>query len=801
MFDYALARNYAKAGIGLGGVILKQSLYPGGLLVRLLDGAGVVLDFGCGEGLLTNLLARRLPRTRFIGIDLDADKIRAAISCRANDRTEFHAGTFFGHGTRGASAVIFNDVLHHLPPDRQLAALQHAADCLDEDGLIILKEVDPADRMDVRHTTFWDSRLYPKDPLRFSPPAEWVGRMQGLGFRLLGSTVVRHPWVASRTLMWFVRRPKLAGFTPPLPTPAAEPARAVLVTGATGFIGEWLVRRLLASGIDDQTVRVDLITRDPRNVPADVAAHASVRIFRGDLTDEGFADSLTGPYDAVFHLAASVDYFGGSKVYENNLRATTHLLVACQRWQPARLIYTSTMGALDRGRWDFARTSLTESSPNHPTSPYGRAKVEEEARVRASGLNWTIVRIPWCYGPGMAESHHVRNLLNRVRLGSAVCRLHWPGRVSMVEVREAARQIAALVGNSRTFRETFFLAEDEPVAIGQLFAEMGRSIGRLSAGSICLPRWFWRILRLGLPLAPFQLKCLLTDALVVSTQKARGFGVAVPARPGHWLLPLARYNSNQLFPSRRCAPALITGAAGGIGTCLLRQLYGLGYPLILLDRNETVLLHQSRVYSARSWTIDLADPSLAEKLRATFPSRLPWPALVINNAGVGWRGYSWDCPAADCQQVIAVNALAPALIANFFLRESPAAVVVVNIASTAAFQPLPYMAAYAAAKSFILSFSLALHAEVRAVGRSDQVLTVVPSGTETGFQVAAGVKTNAKERLLSPHQVAAAIVGALARRRSLLFIGRRARTMRLAASVIPLGWQARLWEKLMGRLR
>jgi hypothetical protein len=427
--------------------------------------------------------------------------------------------------------------------------------------------------------------------------------------------------------------------------------------------------------------------------------------------------------------------------------------------------------------------------------------VEEEARVRASGLNWTIVRIPWCYGPGMAESHHVRDLLNRVRLGSAVCRLHWPGRVSMVEVREAARQIAALVGNSRTFRETFFLAEDEPVAIGQLFAEMGRSIGRLSAGSICLPRWFWRILRLGLPLAPFQLKCLLTDALVVSTQKARGFGVAVPARPGHWLLPLARYNSNQLFPSRRCAPALITGAAGGIGTCLLRQLYGLGYPLILLDRNETVLLHQSRVYSARSWTIDLADPSLAEKLRATFPSRLPWPALVINNAGVGWRGYSWDCPAADCQQVIAVNALAPALIANFFLRESPAAVVVVNIASTAAFQPLPYMAAYAAAKSFILSFSLALHAEVRAVGRSDQVLTVVPSGTETGFQVAAGVKTNAKERLLSPHQVAAAIVGALARRRSLLFIGRRARTMRLAASVIPLGWQARLWEKLMGRLR
>jgi short-subunit dehydrogenase len=81
------------------------------------------------------------------------------------------------------------------------------------------------------------------------------------------------------------------------------------------------------------------------------------------------------------------------------------------------------------------------------------------------------------------------------------------------------------------------------------------------------------------------------------------------------------------------------------------------------------------------------------------------------------------------------------------------------------------------------------------------VLTVVPAGTRTGFQAAAGVKTHAKEKLLSPDEVAAAIVGALARKRSLLFIGGRARAMRVAAAVIPLGWQAPLWERLMGRLR
>ena len=66
MRDLALAKAYGRHGYGLGGVLLKQSLYPGDLFLRLLDGASLVLDFGCGEGLLTNLLARRLPRTRSV---------------------------------------------------------------------------------------------------------------------------------------------------------------------------------------------------------------------------------------------------------------------------------------------------------------------------------------------------------------------------------------------------------------------------------------------------------------------------------------------------------------------------------------------------------------------------------------------------------------------------------------------------------------------------------------------------------------------------------------------------------------
>jgi short-subunit dehydrogenase len=460
------------------------------------------------------------------------------------------------------------------------------------------------------------------------------------------------------------------------------------------------------------------------------------------------------------------------------------------------------MGALDRSRWDPSTAPLDESSSFHPTSPYGRAKVAEEALVRASTVNWTIVRIPWCYGPGMAESHHVRNLLNRVGAGALASRLNWPGRVSLVEVGQAARELVRSATNPRTLRETFFLADDEPIVVGRLFSDMGQTVGQMSAGAVHLPDWFWRLARLGLPLAPFTLKCLMTDALVVSTTKAQALGVTLTTRDENFLVPLARYNATELHPSRHGSAALVTGAAGGIGACLARQLFARGYTLILADYNEEALAARCRVHpGALTWQIDLSDANLAEKLPVLFPHTFPWPALVINNAGVGWRGNSWDASAAECQRIISVNATAPALIANFFLHASPVPVVIVNTASTAAFQPLPYMAAYAAAKSFILSFSLALHAELRASHRRDFVITVVPGGTQTGFQSAAGVGTNPREKLLTPDEVAASILTAVERRRPFVYIGTRARAMSLAASLMPFPLQAFVWEKLMRKLR
>jgi hypothetical protein len=734
-------------------------------------------------------------------VDLNATKIGHAQECRANARTEFHAGSFFDFQFQNASAVIFNDVLHHLPAERQLDALRHAWECLAPDGLILLKEVDPADGVDVWHTTFWDKKFYPQDSLAFCSPAEWKRRCDRLGFRKLGQHTVRHPWVASRSIQWFTKRPRLSGFVPPAERDRLPGEARVLVTGATGFIGEWVLRRLIGDGLDGERVGIEVVTRNSHNLPRDLRDHPGLAVREGDLADEAFTASLGGSYRAVFHLAAIVDYFGGESVADTNLRGTRNLVSQLEKCPPQRFVYTSTMGALDRSRSDPSTSPLSEDSAYHPTSAYGRAKRDEEQVIRDSRLAYTIVRIPWCYGPGMNVSHHVRNLLNRTISGSLATRVNWPGRVSIVDVREASAQLVRAATRPEAARETFFLAEEEPISFGQLFRRMGQVTGNTAAGGISLPGWCWNLARLAQPVLPFTLRCLVADALHVSTDHARALGFAPPPHGEDFLLPLARFNALEMHPCRLHSTVGITGAAGGIGRALARQFHAQGYQLVLADNQRTQLEDVCESLQATAWLVDLSDGGLAAGLVRTFPEHLPWPVIFINNAGIGKRTAAWEIRTEDFNRVVAVNGTAPAIVTNFLLQHSPHPVTVANIASTAALQPFPFLAAYSASKAFILNYSLSVAGELLNQGQAHAVVTVIPAGTQTGFQSTAGVKTIQGERLLAPEAVAAAIVAGVRARRPAVFVGARGPIMRAISSLIPLRWQPAVYQKLFCNLR
>ena len=185
--------------------------------------------------------------------------------------------------------------------------------------------------------------------------------------------------------------------------------------------------------------------------------------------------------------------------------------------------------------------------------------------------------------------------------------------------------------------------------------------------------------------------------------------------------------------------ALITGASGGLGEVFAEQLAEKGSNLVLVGRSEDKLLalaqrleRQSKI-TATVLTADLASSSEVDQLVSNLKTRDLDIDLLINNAGFGVFQKFLDTPLKRQMEEIDVNvravvslthALTPAMVA----RNKGG---VINLSSSAGFQPVPGANVYAACKSFVLLFSEALAQELVATGV--RVLAVCPGPIATGF--------------------------------------------------------------------
>jgi uncharacterized protein len=202
--------------------------------------------------------------------------------------------------------------------------------------------------------------------------------------------------------------------------------------------------------------------------------------------------------------------------------------------------------------------------------------------------------------------------------------------------------------------------------------------------------------------------------------------------------------------------AIVTGASSGIGEALASAMAAQGTHVVLVARSvDRLTALAARIEGAGGTAtvipVDLAAPGAAQKVFDEVEQRgLPVDTLV-NNAGFGFYGPFENEAPAHLGEMLQVNVVALTELTRLFvppLLERRGAIL--NVASTVAFQPSPYMSAYGATKAFVLSFTEALWAEYR--GRGLHVAAVCPGPVETPFidAMGAGVRSTAVFKMALP---------------------------------------------------
>lgn len=255
---------------------------------------------------------------------------------------------------------------------------------------------------------------------------------------------------------------------------------------------------------------------------------------------------------------------------------------------------------------------------------------------------------------------------------------------------------------------------------------------------------------------------------------------------------------------------IVTGGSSGIGYSIIKAIYKLDTSATLCNISRT---QPDDFFDKRNYihlATDLSDPDelrkSVERLKVILSEAVPGKVLLFNNSGFGDYGSQQTLDRSKQLNMIDLNVravvdLTTCLLPDLLERGG----CIINIASTAAFQPTPFFATYGATKAFVLNWTLALNEDLR--GTKVRTLVVCPGPTRTNFFKAAGFAeppmNQGANRLLdmSSEEVADRTLKALANKKSLLITGWKNKLIVLLGSKLPIVLVTRIGGALLRKMR
>lgn len=250
----------------------------------------------------------------------------------------------------------------------------------------------------------------------------------------------------------------------------------VAVTGATGFVGGYVVNELLRRGHAVRVLVRGDAARSRFNRPVESAP--------GDVTDPASLDAFASGCDALIHLVGIIHEKGGRSFDQIHRQGTENVVVAATRAGVRKYVHMSAMGCSASA-----------------ASEYGRSKAMGEEAVKRSKLDWTILRPSIVFGPG---DGFVSLFAKIIRLNPGFIPVIGPGTVRFmpVSVRDVARLFADSLEKPDASRRPFEVGGPETFTMDEIDREIAAALGKPGKPLVHFPVWVGSLLAAATSIAP-----------------------------------------------------------------------------------------------------------------------------------------------------------------------------------------------------------------------------------------------------------------------------------------------------------